>query len=335
MRLPGFCILLALTLFTSISISGEVKKHRDEPTGWDVYVLSQGDTKATVVPSAGANVMSLKHNGVEYFHQPESIGKLPGVSSGNPILYPTPNRIKGGAFNFEGKRYVFREDNQTHIHGLVNRQPFQVESIHADSESVSVVMANRFDDTTERGKLFPWEHTFRMKVTLREAKVRWEYEVDNDKSGRNLPFGVALHPYVKYHGSRKDTYLTAPATSLMASAKQLPSGKLLDLNGHRLDARTATSLEGFQSDDVFLGMVPEKPAELEFRNVNRKIVFHASKEFTHLVVWTPDRPYMGIENQTCSTDAHNLASQGMRDVAHLQICPPEEKRSGWVEYHVE
>ena len=318
-----------------VSIAGELSVTKDAETGWDLYVLSQGDTVATFVPAAGANVQSIKHGGIEYFHQPEQLSKLPGVRCGNPVLYPTPNRIEGGKFEFEGKTYVFREGPGNHIHGLVNRAEFVCESTNVAADEVSVTAAIRFDDTTERGKRFPWEHTFRIKVTVREGRVRWDYEVDNDSSGKNLPFGVAFHPYLKYHGSRKDTFLTVPATSLMASTKQLPSGKLLDLDGHPLDARTPVSLEGFQSDDVFFGMVPEKPARVEFRGVNRSVTFKVSKEFTHLVVWTPDSPYMGIENQTCSTDAHNLASQGLNEVAHLQICPPDEKRRGWVEYEFE
>lgn len=324
--------LTLLHLTTAITLAGGLKVHKDANTGWDVYVLTQGKTVATFVPAAGANVMSVVHHGVEYFHQPEEMEKLSGVRCGNPVLYPTPNRVKGGSFEFEGESYVFREGPSNHIHGLVNQAAFSCESTNVLADEVSVTAAIRFDDQNERGKMFPWAHTFRIKVTVKEGSVRWDYEVDNDASGKNLPFGVAFHPYLKYHGSRKDTFLHVPAESLMESFQQLPSGNLLDLDGHPLDARHPTSLEDFQSDDVYIGMVPEHPAKVIFRNVSRSVTFKASKEFTHLVVWTPERPYMGIENQTCSTDAHNLAAQGKNDVAHLQICPAGEKRRGWVEY---
>jgi aldose 1-epimerase len=332
MRILTSILFLAMT---AASYGGGLTVNKDKKTGWNVYVLSQGDTVATFVPAAGANVQSVVHQGVEYFHQPEELSNLPGVRCGNPVLYPTPNRIKGGSFEFEGKKYVFREGSGNHIHGLVNGTAFSAESTHVTDDSVSVTAAIRFDDKSKRGQLFPWEHTFRLKVTVRDGSVRWDYEVDNDASGRNLPFGVALHPYLKYHGSRKNTYLHVPAQSLMESSQQLPSGKLVNLKGHKLDARKPVSLEGYHSDDVFFGMVPEEPAKVEFRNVDRSVTFRASKEFTHLVVWTPDRPYMGIENQTCSTDAHNLAAKGMNNVAHLQICPPGERRQGWVEYDFE
>ena len=332
MRTLSF-ILLPMLLATSFA--GGLNVYKDAKTGWEVYVLSQGDTEAIFVPAAGANVQSVKRGDVEYFHQPEELSKLPGVRYGNPVPYPTPNRIKGGRFEVDGERITFSEGPGNHIHGLVNNAEFICESTDVTSEAVSATAAIRFNAQSDRGKLFPWEHTFRIKVTVREGSVRWDYEVDNDASGKNLPFGVGFHPYLIYHGSRKDTFLQVPAESLMESFQQLPSGKLLNLDGHPLDARLPVSLEGFMSDDVFFGMLPEKPAKVEFRNLGRRVTLEACKEFTHLVVWTPDRPFMSIENQTCSTDAHNLAAQGMNDVAHVQICPPGEKRQGWVEYSFE
>jgi aldose 1-epimerase len=331
MRLT-MCLLMAVWGASGL-MAGEITIEKDTSTGWAVYTLAQGDTTIQVVPAAGANVKSILHNGAEYFHQPTELKDLPGVGHGNPILYPTPNRIKGASFDFEGKTYDFPKGGSgNHIHGLVHSEAFEVESTQVETDFASITCRLNFEPGTRQYEIFPWTHTFRMKTTVRDGSVRWDYEVDNDKSGRNLPFGVAFHPYIVYQNSRKATFLRVPATALMESFSQLPSGKLLELERHPLDARTFTSLEGFNSDDVFIGIVPENSAKVEFRDVNRSITFKASKEFTHLVVWTPDRPYMGIENQTCSTDAHNLDSSGAGEVAHLQICPPGEKRSGTVEY---
>ena len=331
MRLCGTLFILGLLM--ECIVAAEIKIEKDTATGWDIYTLSQGETAIKVVPAAGANVESVVHRGAEYFHQPAELKDLPGVGSGNPILYPTPNRIKGASFEFEGKRYEFpKGGGGNFIHGLVHSEAFHVDSTAVQADSAEITCSLTFAPGGRPYELFPWEHTFRMKITVRNGSVRWDYEVDNDKSRRNLPFGVAFHPYIAYQKSRKESYLLVPAQSLMESFNQLPSGKLLQLDGQPLDARTPVSLEGYNSDDVFFGMSPEKPAKLEFRDVHRSITFKASPEFTHLVVWTPDRPYLGIENQTCSTDAHNLASQGMNAVAHLQICPPGEKRSGSVEY---
>ncbi len=325
--------VLALGLFSQQLSAGELSVERDAATGWQVFTLKQGATTVRVVPAAGANAYSVVHRGTEFFRVPEELKRLPGVGHGNPILYPTPNRVKGAKFTFEGKTYEFTANcGGNFIHGLVHSEAFEVDSYDAKDDFAEMTLSLTFAPGSRPYQLFPFKHVFRMTIRVREGAVRWTYEVDNRDGDANLPFGVAFHPYVIYQKSRQETYLQVPASHLMEASNQLPSGNLLELDGHPLDAREPRSLEGFDSDDVYFGMQPDKPATVTFRDVKRRIAFTASPEFTHLVVWTPDQPYFGIENQTCSTDAHNLASQGKGDVAHLQICPPGQRKTGSVEY---
>jgi aldose 1-epimerase len=322
-----------LGLPAALLSAGEVSVEKDTATGWDIYTLRQGETTVRLAPAAGANAFSVVHRGAEYFHVPDDLKKLPGVGYGNPILYPMPNRVRGATFTFEGQTYDFPKNGRGHfIHGLVHSEAFAVESYDADDAFAEVKCSLKFEPGGRAYERFPFPHLFRVTVSVRDGAVRWTYEVDNHEGKSNLPFGVGFHPYVIYQKLRKETYLQVPATHLMEATNQLPSGNLLELNGHPLDARKPRSMEGMRADDVFVGMTPDRPARVEFRDVNRSITFQASAEFTHLVVWTPDRPFFGIENQTCSTDAHNLASQGKGNVAHLQICPPGGKMTGTVEY---
>ena len=120
----------------------------------------------------------------------------------------------------------------------------------------------------------------------------------------------------------------------MESEKQLPSGKLIPSKDLDFPLNKPMSLEGTSFDDVFWGMTPDNPTTIEFRDAKRRVTLSTSPEFTHLVVWTPDRPYFGIESQTCSTDAHNLHDAGKTEQSHLQICEPGKKMSGWVEYTI-
>jgi aldose 1-epimerase len=60
-----------------------------------------------------------------------------------------------------------------------------------------------------------------------------------------------------------------------------------------------------------------------------------SAAFTHLVVFTPpDRPFFCIENQTSSTDAHNLWADGKREESHLLVVPPGKASSGHVDWTI-
>ena len=326
-------ILLALGMMQMSLLAGEINITTDQATGWKVYTLSQGATMVRVVPEAGANAYSIQHHGVEYLRVPEDLSMLRGVSFGNPILYPMPNRVRGAEFTFDGKTYRFPKNGRGNfIHGLVHSEPFVAAGMRSDGESAELTCELAFEPGGRPYELFPWRHLFRVAIQVREGAVRWTYEVNNQESDRYLPFGVAFHPYFIYQKSRARTFLQVPAMQLMEATRQLPSGKLLPLDGHSLDARQPKSLEGYHADDVFFGMQPDRPARVDFRDVGRIVEFEASADFTHLVVYTPDRPFFCIENQTCSTDAHNLAAQGKNSVAHLQICPPGGRKTGFDEY---
>jgi aldose 1-epimerase len=122
----------------------------------------------------------------------------------------------------------------------------------------------------------------------------------------------------------------------MEAREGLPSGKLLPVAGTPFDFRSPQPLAGKFLDDVFFGLKPEAPATVEFQETRRRLVFAASADFAHLVVWTPkDAPFFCIENQTCSTDAHNLHAQGLRREANLQVAPPGKTASGQVELRIE
>jgi aldose 1-epimerase len=53
------------------------------------------------------------------------------------------------------------------------------------------------------------------------------------------------------------------------------------------------------------------------------VTLEASEIFKHMVVYTPSkRDFFCLENQTCSTDAHNLYEKGFTEEAHLLILEP-------------
>jgi len=327
------CAIAHVVLMGMSAYAGEIVLSRDAETGWNVYTLRQGSTEVRVVPEKGCNAYSVKVDGVEYFRQPERLADLGG--HGNPLLYPTPNRIKGARFMFGGKEYKFPPNSRGNfIHGLVRAAPWQAESFDPEGDYVSLTCAIRFERGTEWFELFPFTHSLRMTITVREASVRWTYEVDNT-GDKPIPFGFACHPWFVYHGERAQSFLHVPATHLMESIRELPTGNLLGLPGHPLDATQPRSLSGFVADHVYYGMQPDKPASIDFRVARRRVIFRASEEFTHLVVYTPEQPYLCIENQTCSTDAHNLYERGLKKESHLQVCPVGKKRSGFVEYRFE
>jgi aldose 1-epimerase len=121
----------------------------------------------------------------------------------------------------------------------------------------------------------------------------------------------------------------------MEAIDLLPTGRLLDLEAGPADLRTPTSLQGLDLDDVFWGLEPDRPQVIYYDEIGKKITLRASEFFTHSVIYTPpEQPFFCIENQSCSTDAHNLYAQGKREAAQLTVLEPGESLSAWVEIEV-
>jgi aldose 1-epimerase len=58
-------------------------------------------------------------------------------------------------------------------------------------------------------------------------------------------------------------------------------------------------------------------------------------DFTHLVHYTPrGERFFCLENQTCSTDVHNLHAKGFTEAAGLKTVAPRAVHRGAVRYVV-
>ena len=187
--------LACFLAFSSIAYPGDIRLKTHQDTGWKIYSIQQGTTIVRLVPAAGCNVMSMQVDGVEYFRQPDNVKELPGVSYGNPILYPMPNRVKDARFSFQGKEFSFTPNSQGNfIHGLVNKSAFKVTAMSLDESSASITCQVSFENGTDLHQRFPMPHLFSMTVTVTQNAVRWTYEVNNSEGNQAVPFGVALHP---------------------------------------------------------------------------------------------------------------------------------------------
>ena len=325
-------IFVALGITSQLLHGASVNAIKDQSTGWTIYELKADSTRVLIAPDAGANAFSIQIEGVEQFRQPESLNKLPGAGFGNPILYPTPNRVRNAVFRFRGKDYKFKANaRKNFIHGLVNRVAWKVVDQTSNEHSAQITFEASFESGSELYRLFPFSHALHVTIQVSSGTVRWTYKVQS--TGKQpVPFGFALHPYFLYQGERAKTFLTIPATHMMQSKDRLPTGKLLAPSELDFPLSKPMSLADTNFDDVFFGMTSKKETMIDFRGTSKQIEIAASDDFTHLVVWTPDRSYFGIESQTCSTDAHNMHDKGFKRESHLQICPPGESMSGSVEY---
>lgn len=320
--------------------AGEVQLVKDAETGWTVYTMCAGKTCVSVVPQAGCNVFSITQDGRELLKKPKSLKELPGFMYGNPICYPTPNRVANAAFTFEGKTYQFPANNgKNFLHGLVHSAPWEYLGAEGTATETTLHCRIEFKEGTEWFKLFPFPHTLKLAINVKEGAVKFTYTVDNVAGTGPVPFGLAFHPWFLYQGARANTFLQVPATHIYEVSDNsptglIPTGKLLPLEGNPKDLRTSRTLEDFVIDDVFYGMTPDKPAVIDFKEIKLKLSLPATADFAHMVVYTPKEGWFCVENQTCSTDAHNLHARGLTKEANLIIVPKGQTHTGTAEFKI-
>jgi aldose 1-epimerase len=298
-----------------------------------VVVLRGPAIEARVAPDVGGNLFSLRSGDDEILVQPEKLADLAQNRTGTPILFPTPNRVRDAAFEFEGRRFEFEANSgKNFIHGLVRQRPWQHGAPKASARGASVEVWIDWDDAQPQFARFPIRHRLLVTYTLVRDGVRIAYRVDN-RDQQRLPFGFGLHPWFRVPGERKDVALQVPAARVMEAVDKLPTGKLLPVAGTRHDLRKPVPLEALDLDDVYFGLAPSALPAFEWRDRGLRVTLGASREFTHLVVYTPPgKPFFCMENQTSSTDAHNLHGRGLRNEAHLIVVEPGKSARGQIDW---
>ena len=253
--------------------------------------LEKGDMRLSVDPEDGMTVTSIMFNGIEtvLFDYKR---KQDGATYGIPLLFPTPNRVSGDYFIANGRRIP------AVMHGPFRHRVFRVEELASDR--IYAVCDFSKDDM-----YFPYEGSLGLGIGLEEDGVTWRFTVSN-KDVVPFSYGIALHPFFRKAG---EGTFTANVLSLMISdGDKIPTGRLADVEGTDLDFRSPVPVSSIDTDSVFITNGRMK-AELDFRCY--KVIMDASDAFGHVVVYTsPDRDFICVEPQSCSTDAHNLYAKG-------------------------
>src|SRR5262249_52444916 len=119
--------------------------------------------------------------------------------SGIPILFPFPNRIRGGRFTWDGKDYQLPLNDgprQNAIHGFATGRAWKVSGSGADPTSAWVTGTFARADHPELRDLWPADFEIRVTYRLGAGSLAVEAEVHNPDR-KALPFGLGYHPYFR------------------------------------------------------------------------------------------------------------------------------------------
>lgn len=256
--------------------------------------------------------------------------------TGTPVLYPTPNRVRNGRFHYNGRIYVQKKRDRLILeHGLVHDEMFIVSKPLVSSNSVSISASIEFTKGSTLYTAFPFEHNLNLAFTLDETGITAAYRIKNNDS-TVLPFGFGLHPYFNKLDGEIQTQVMLPAQYVMDyTSDLLPTGRLVGVEGTLFDLTEPRSIGSLDLDHVYTCIPPDTHACIFYAASGLRIDLVPTGDFSHLVIYSPSgESYFCIENQTCSTDAHNLYDAGFVKESGLKMVNPGETAGGSVSYRI-
>jgi aldose 1-epimerase len=292
-----------------------------------VYTLHDdaSGASASILPSYGFNLFDVRlpiagqvrpivDAAADFAAHPQHPGR-----NGTPILFPFPNRIRDGKFQFQGKSYQLPANNGPNaIHGFAIQADWDVVDQKADAQGASLTGRYQISkQSPEMRNLWPTDAVLQIRYTLANAQVTLVAEISNPTADP-LPYGFGIHPYYRLpftHGADQSrTKVILPASEYWVLKEFLPTGERKAVD-QRLDFRLGQAMKGLHLDDVLTALPREGETVCRLVDLGLHSEFRLSfgPKFRELVVYTPpgNGGVIAIEPYTQTTDAINLQSRGI------------------------
>ncbi len=291
-----------------------------EGHGYEIITLAGAGHEVRILPVNGFNLYHWTYEGREIFMKPDDITAF-GTKYGNPILFPTPNRVKNGTYTWNGETHTMKKRGETVIiHGFVKDEPFTVTDVYAGEDCARCTAKI---DIHKAGDIFegwPWDCSLTVTYTLRADGVHMDVQAVN-KDETAMPFGFAVHPYFSKRGDANKCFIKVPVRRYYeADENRFPSGRLLPAGEGTTIWDDFSSVESLYLDTVFRGVTEDMESQIRYDDV--MVHIHGSDCLRNAVVFTPhNRNGFCIEPQTCATNFINLHADGFIDESGLMVLP--------------
>ncbi len=210
------------------------------------------------------------------------------VRGGNPVLFPSPGKLVGDAWQRAGHRGAMKQ------HGFARNLPWRVGERSTDG-AASVVLQFASDESTRAQ--YPWDFSAEYKYTLVGQTLRVEQRFTNTGT-EPMPFGAGFHPY--FHVAQADKAKTRIVTGATKAFDNLTK-TVVALPASGIDLTVAEA-------DLHLLDHGPLPCKLEAPGLTVELA--GSPEFSHWVVWTiAGKDYVCVEPWTCPGDAMNTGDR--------------------------
>jgi aldose 1-epimerase len=295
--------------------------------GRTVYHLHDDATgaSASVLPAFGFNLFSLRLPAAgqvrEVLQAAHDFADNPRdpARHGTPILFPYPNRVRGGRYSFGGKDYKLPIAlGPNAIHGFAMNVPWDVVEHAAGPDDAYIEGRYQVSrNSPEMAPLWPTDGVLEVRYGLSGRRLTMAVTVSNP-TAEEFPYGFGIHPYFRLPivpgGDSSQTLVVLPAAKYWALDQFLPTGEVRPVDD-RLDFRKGQPRKGLKLDDVLTGLDFEGDhgvCRLVDRALKAEFRLGFDRNIRELVAYTPPVDgVIAVEPYTQTTDALNLQARGI------------------------
>ena len=234
-----------------------------------------------------------------------------GATSSFPMV-PFSNRIRNGAFSFDGIQIQLPQDFQPEphaIHGHGWRNPWNIVSRSNDTLTI---------DYHHPAAAWPWSYRAQQRFALTATDLRVRFTVTNESSSP-MPLGFGLHPY--FIRTPKVRVRAAVGSMWRVDETAIPDALVAPPND------LAFSADGLNPDTTVLDnnfIEFAGRARIEWPEWKARLDVTADPIYSCLVIYTPEhRDFFCAEPATNCIDAFNLTNQGRTDTGLIVLDPSD------------
>ena len=213
------------------------------------------------------------------------------------ILFPFPNRIEDGAYEFRGTTHQLHVNevsvNNT-IHGLVYNKEFQITSMASDDNRTTIELTYTSDGLSPG---FPFIFELKLIYTISaNGSLNLRFEVAN-QGNLPFPYGMGWHPYFCTDNLNDASFSFSSKDFYACNNRSIP------FNTKDSELPEEFTLEDKTFDDAF--SLDNARCDFNTDRYNLSLDFKYP-EGTYLQVYTPPlRKSIAIEPMTCVANSFN------------------------------
>lgn len=257
-------------------------------------ILRVGDFNSyfEVAPSQGGRVTNLVIENIPIITEPDGIDYADSYAAS--VLFPFPNRIEDGVYNFNNVDYVLT-CNQTKehnaLHGLIYNQAFDVVERIQNKEKAEVKLDYVSDGSFEG---FPFKFKVELTYELFGNEFLCQIKVAN-ADAYAFPFALGWHPYFSTSEKNKSSLQFKSKNQLINNHRNIP----VEVKS-RLEA---VSLNFDQSFDDCFELASN---EALFQTSQYQLTLKLDNTSNYLQIYTPaDASVIAIEPMTAPANSFN------------------------------